>query len=76
VPEPVDKHDQVAVWYRRLGTALDELIDGGTTTPPDGRVRAMHTPAQDIRRHVFDQQLPRQTDTNSQTLSAATSSVY
>jgi hypothetical protein len=76
VPEPIDEHGQVAVWYRWLGTALDELIDGCTTTPPDGRGRAMHTPAQDMRRHMLDQQLPRQVNTDSQTLSAATSPVY
>ena len=76
VPESIDEHDQVAVWYRRLGTAIDELIDGCTTTPPDGRVRPMHTPAQDMRRDMLDQQLPRQANTDSQTLSAATSPVY
>jgi hypothetical protein len=65
VPEPVDKHDQVAVWYRRLGTALDELIDGRTTTPPDGRVGTMHTLAQNMRRDMPDQQLPRQANADS-----------
>jgi hypothetical protein len=36
----------------------------------------MHTPAQNMRRDMLDQQLPRQANTDSQTLSAATSLVY